>query len=324
MSLFPEFDAAADPPSQAARLGPGLRTLAADGVYFGTSSWKYEGWIGSIYSPTGYTTRGKFSKTKFEDTCLSEYAQTFPTVCGDFAFYQFPSEAYWARLFDATPEGFRFGFKVPEDITVARWPTHARYGPRAGRDNDHFLDAESFGRFFARRLEPYRSRVATLVFEFGTFNKTTFPTADAFLARLGRFLGALPDGFRFAVEVRNPDYLNADYFALLKGHNVAHVLSAWTRMPELGDQAELPGVFTADFTVVRALLSKGRTYEHAVQTFEPYELVREPNQAARDGLVRIAGQARARGKPAFLFVNNRLEGHAPSTIEAVVARLLSP
>jgi hypothetical protein len=34
-------------------------------------------------------------------------------------------------------------------------------------------------------------------------------------------------------------------------------------------------------------------------------------------MVEIANQARARRKPAFLFVNNRLEGFAPGTIEAV-------
>jgi hypothetical protein len=34
-------------------------------VYFGTSSWKYEGWLGSIYTPERYLTRGKFSKKKW-------------------------------------------------------------------------------------------------------------------------------------------------------------------------------------------------------------------------------------------------------------------
>src|ERR1700734_2479599 len=113
MSLFSEPD---DIPPQAARLAPKLHALAAAGIYFGTSSWKYEGWLGSIYSEERYLTRGKFSKKRFEDTCLSEYAATFPTVCGDFAFYQFPTEQYWAKLFDATPDSFLFGFKVPEDI----------------------------------------------------------------------------------------------------------------------------------------------------------------------------------------------------------------
>lgn len=94
MSLFPSF--VNDPPPQAARLSPKLKALAERGIYFGTSSWKYEGWVGSIYSPEKYVTRGKFSKAKFEEACLAEYSRTFPTVCGDFAFYQFPSEEYWA------------------------------------------------------------------------------------------------------------------------------------------------------------------------------------------------------------------------------------
>jgi hypothetical protein len=84
MSLFPEPD---EPPPQAARLRPRLRALADRGIYFGTSSWKYEGWLGSIYKTDRYLTRGKHSRAKFEENCLAEYAEVFPTVCGDFAFY---------------------------------------------------------------------------------------------------------------------------------------------------------------------------------------------------------------------------------------------
>jgi uncharacterized protein YecE (DUF72 family) len=139
MSQLPGFNH--DRPPLAARLGPRLRALAAEGIYFGTSSWKYEGWLGSVYSEARYQTRNKHSKRKFEDTCLTEYAETFPTVCGDFAFYQFPTEDYWKRLFEAVPRDFVVGLKVPEDITVALWPKHARYGIRSGKENEHFLDA---------------------------------------------------------------------------------------------------------------------------------------------------------------------------------------
>jgi uncharacterized protein YecE (DUF72 family) len=312
-----------DRPPQATRLAPKLRALAEQGVYLGTSSWKYEGWLGTIYRPERYATRGKFSQKKFEAECLAEYAETFPVVCGDFAFYQFPTPDYWKRLFQGTPGSLLFGFKVPEDITVVRWPGHARYGTRAGKDNPHFLDAGLFRTLFAARLEPYIERVATLIFEFGTFAKSTFPDTAAFLARLDPFLDALPGGFRYAVEIRNPEYLGPDYFAVLSRHNVAHVLNAWTRMPELATQMEKPGVFSADVTVVRALLSHGRTYENAVQSLEPYQMVQEPNPPARDAMARIADQSRQRKKPAFLFVNNRLEGHAPTTIEAVADQLLS-
>jgi uncharacterized protein YecE (DUF72 family) len=103
---------------------------------------------------------------------------------------------------------------------------------------------------------------------------------------------------------------------------VAHVFNAWTRMPALADQAEMAGAFTVDFTVVRALLRAGRPYEQGVALFRPYETVREPDRPTRDALRQIAERSRQDGKPAYLFVNNRLEGHAPSTIEAVAEALL--
>ena len=309
---------------QAARLAPKLRALADRGVFFGTSSWKYDGWLGSIYSEDRYVTRGKVSKAKFEENCLTEYAQIFPTVCGDLTFYQFPSEQYWAKLFEATPEYFIFGFKVPEDITVETWPTHARYGKRAGLRNENFLNAEAFAQFFTNRLVRYGKQVGPLIFEFGTFNKKTFPTPTDFLAAFDPFLGALPRGFQYAVEIRNENYLTPRYFEALASHNVAHVFNAWTRMPELDQQAQIPEAFTADFTVVRALLRRGCAYDAAVQTFEPYDRLQEPNESARAGMRMITEKALESKKSAFVFVNNRLEGNAPSTIEAVVERINHP
>jgi hypothetical protein len=86
-------------------------------------------------------------------------------------------------------------------------------------------------------------------------------------------------------------------------------------------QVRLPGVLTADFTVARALLKRGRGYEDAVKSFEPYHLIQEPNEGAREGMAEVVTQARVKKKPAFLFVNNRLEGFAPGTIEGVVELL---
>ncbi len=202
------------------------------------------------------------------------------------------------------------------------WPGHARYGSRAGQVNASFLDAHHFHRGFSRRSEPYRDRVAILMFEFGTFAKTTFTTAE-FTRRLDAFLGVLPGGFRYAVEIRNSEYLKPDYFATLAGHNVAHIFNAWTRMPDIGAQARLPGAFTADFTVVRALLRHGRTYEQAVKAFEPYRATQEPDPATRDATPANRRAHATLGQSAFLFVNNRLEGNAPSTIEAVASTLIA-
>src|SRR5713226_2852760 len=101
------FDAD-DPPPLAARLAPVLCALAERGVYFGTSSWKYEGWLGTIYTPERYVTRNKFSRKKFEAECLREYAETFPAVGGDFSFYQIPTPEFWACLFGGTPATLGF------------------------------------------------------------------------------------------------------------------------------------------------------------------------------------------------------------------------
>jgi uncharacterized protein YecE (DUF72 family) len=273
--------------------------------------------VGSIYTAERYLTRGKFSQKKFEAECLAEYAQTFPTVCGDFAFYQFPTTGYWRQLFESAPS-LRFAFKVPEHITVPVWPDHSRYGQRAGKINDDFLNADLLARAFARELEPYRDRTDALIFEFGTFAKKTFADAGAFTARLDEFLGKLPGGFRYAVEIRNKEYLGPEYFGMLRSHNVSHVFNAWTRMPELGTQIAMPGAFTADFAVVRALLRHGLSYEFSVDSYQPYSEVKNPDPAARDALRQIVERARRTKEAALVFVNNRLEGNAPSTIEAVI------
>ena len=301
-----------------AGLAEKLRALAAQNIYIGGSSWKYEGWLGQIYSRERYLARGKFSKRLFEQECLREYAETFPTVCGDFAFYQFPSDDFWKNLFARTPAGFRFAFKAPEQVTCKVFPAHARYGGQAGKENEGFLDAHMLREMFLRPLLPYRQKTALVTFEFGAFGKRSFEELSAFLDRLDPFLEALPREFHYAVEIRNPEFLEKDYFACLRGHGVAHVYNAWSRMPELRYQIGIPDSATARFQVCRALLRRGRAYEEAVQKFAPYQEVQDPNPEARDSMRILIDRARENKQFLFLFVNNRLEGNAPLTILSIV------
>lgn len=78
-----------------------LRTLADRGVLIGTSSWRYEGWLGQIYTPERYYSRGRFSTAKFKEECIEEYAQIFPVVGADFTFYAAPTPEFWQKLFAA-------------------------------------------------------------------------------------------------------------------------------------------------------------------------------------------------------------------------------
>lgn len=314
--MLPLFDEA--PTFDRARFARRLEELRGQGVWIGTSSWKYEGWLDQIYTRERYQTRGRFSNKRFEQECLAEYAEVFPIVCGDFSFYQFPAEPYWAKLFASAPRQLQFALKVPEEITVRQFPQHARYGARAGFENESFLNFELLDQALLKLLDPYRDRVPLLIFEFGAFQKRTIQTGEEFAALLDPFLARLPEHFKYAIETRNPDFLGPEYFGCLRDHGVAHVFNSWTRMPEIGLQMELPDAYTAGFTVARALLRKGRAYEEAVSSFAPYKSTQDPNPETRTALRSLISRAREKRQPSFMFVNNRLEGNAPLTIEAVI------
>jgi len=311
--MLPLF--AEEPTFDRASLARKLNELSSQGIRIGTSSWKYEGWLDQIYTRDRYKTRGRFSNARFEQECLAEYAEVFPIVCGDFSFYQFPAESYWAKLFGSAPAQLQFALKVPEEITVRQFPIHARYGARAGFDNESFLNFELLDQALLKLLDPYRARVPLLIFEFGRFPKQL---VDEFVPLLDPFLARLPDHFHYAVEVRNPEVLGPEYFGCLRDNGVAHVFNAWTRMPEIGLQMEIPEAYTASFTVARALLRKGRAYEEAVSSFAPYTSTQDPNPETRTALRSLIKRAREKRQPSYLFVNNRLEGNAPLTIEAVI------
>lgn len=313
------FDEARERPRSL--LAERLKALSGQGVYLGASSWKYEGWLGSVYTRERYAVRGRFSRKKFESECLAEYAETFPAVCGDFTFYQFPTEETWRRLFATAPPGLQFAFKAPEDVTVATWPSHARYGARGGGENESFLDPDLLARAFLTPLEPYRERVAAIILEFGAFSRKKYASGAQFGRDLDGFLARLPAGWRYAVEVRNQEFFEPDYFDVLRSRSAAHVFNAWTRTPPLESQVLMEEAYTADFLVARALLRQGRAYAEAVKRFEPYREIQDPNPGARAALKTIIERARSKRQLAFVFVNNRLEGNAPGTIQAVVDSL---
>ncbi len=102
-------------------------TLAGQSVFIGTSSWKYPGWLGTLYDPARYEYRGKFAKTSFNRDCLAEYAEVFKTVCVDAAYYTFPSQQYLERMVKQTPDDFLFGLKVTDAITIKKFPKLDRF-----------------------------------------------------------------------------------------------------------------------------------------------------------------------------------------------------
>jgi uncharacterized protein YecE (DUF72 family) len=294
-----------------------LQLLAAENIFIGTSSWKYEGWLGQLYTSARYEYRGKVAKTRFEAGCLEEYAETFPTVCVDAGYYRFPDERYIGKLIGQVPPRFKLSFKATDEVTIKNFPNQPRHGDRAGKSNENFLNAQLFTDAFLAPMEAYRENIGVLMFEFSRFHSKDFERGRDFLEALDRFLGQLPkSGWQYGVEIRNPAFLQPEYFAMLASHSVTHVFNAWTQMPEIHEQMAIDGSFTTDFFAARFLLRRGRAYQTAVDSFSPYREIQDPNP---DGRIAMRELTRKRTRrPSYIFVNNRFEGNALDTIAAVL------
>ena len=300
-----------------------LAKLAESQVYLGTSSWKYPGWLGQLYEEQRYLYRGKVAKTRFEKHCLSEYAEVFKTVCVDAGYYQFPNPKTIESLAAQVPDDFRFSFKVTEDITIRQFTRLPRYGSRAGQLNENFLNANLFKNAFLRPLRAIQEKVGVLIFEFSHFYRKDFERGRDFTTALDAFLAQLPGDWQYGVEIRNESFLHKDYFATLAKHGVAHIYNQWQRMPPVSAQLQMEGSFTTDFTGARFLLTPGRKYQEAVDSFSPYDQVQQIDADARQAASDLAKRAieQAGKRPSVLYVNNRLEGNSLGTIMAILAHL---
>ena len=64
------------------------------------------------------------------------------------------------------------------------------------------------------------------------------------------------------------------------------------------------------------------TYEKAVETFKPYDKIKSPIPEMRADVKKLAKRAIKRQVQAFIVVNNRSEGNAPQTINAIGSELV--
>ena len=288
-------------------------------IRFGTSTWTYEGWQGQVYTKT-------YAKRAFARECLGEYCQyhyqgapLFRTVGNDSTFYQPPTTNQLRHYLNQIPEDFEMCSKVWEEITIPQFARQGRYGAKAGQLNPRFLDATLFNDLV---LTPYREanfhpHTGPFLFEFQRHGMST----EEFCARLDTFFGQLPTDFRYAVEIRNAGLLGAEYRKTLETHGVAHVYNHWSDMPPLAAQHQRMERFTAPFTVLRLLTPLKMSYETAKKRAEPYDKMVEELPEMRRETVDLVKHAVAENRRAYVIVNNRSEGNAPLTIQALMKAL---
>jgi uncharacterized protein YecE (DUF72 family) len=255
-----------------------------DELRIGTSAFTAAGWETTFY-PTGM---------KPADY-LSYYATKFNTVEVDSTFYRTPSAATvngWERK---TPEGFTLAAKVPQIIT------HEKILQNCDEDLKQFLET----------MDLMGDKLGPLLCQFGYFNKSAFASGKEFLSRLEPFLKKLPTGYRFAVEIRNKQWLTAEFFDLLREHKVAYALIDQAWMPRPSEIFEKFDPITADFTYIR-LLGDRKGIEKQTQLWDKVVVDRSKELM---GWVNVCQRTVRRGVSTYVYINNHDSGFAPATVE---------
>jgi len=210
--------------------------------------------------------------------------------------------------------------KATERVTVFQYPNLKRYGKEAGKRNESFLNPDIFIDYFLGPLEPFKKRLGPIMLEFSQFYPGSLASGSEFTERLAKFFEGVQTipGFQFSVEMRNRNWLKQPYFEMLAREKVSHVFNSWTRMPPIGEQLDAALDFKPPSYVARLLLEPGTKYEEAVEAFSPYDRVQKALPSMRQDTARLILRAIEQGVPAYVFVNNRSEGCAPKTIEAIL------
>jgi uncharacterized protein YecE (DUF72 family) len=316
------FDTAAPaPPDPAAaqleRVHAEARAIAdrlPAGVAFGTSSWAFPGWKGLVYG--GTRVQAALSREG-----LREYSRhpLLTTVGVDRSYYApIPVDdlrAYATQL----PPGFRCCLKAPAAVTALALGSPGQQTP-----NPDFLSVD---RLIDDLLNPcavaFASHTGPIILEFPPFPRQQRLEPAAFLDRLDAFAAALPREFSYAVELRDARLLTPGYRQLLARHGLAHTFNYWSAMPMPGAQSVVVPPEDPPFAVVRLLLRPGTWYEDQRDRFKPFNRLVEPDEAMRADVVAVTRRVLARGKPAFILVNNKAEGSSPLTVMELARRLAS-
>jgi uncharacterized protein YecE (DUF72 family) len=255
-------------------------------ILIGTSAFTAKGWVGSFY-PEGMQPRD----------FLSYYATQFDTVELDTTFYRTPAVSIVEGWNLKTPPGFIFAAKIPQVIT------HEKV----------LVDCEDDLKHFLKTMDLLGDKLGPLLFQFGYFNESAFKSGSEFLARLEPFLEKLPKGYKYAVEIRNKNWMDARYADLLREHGVAMALIDQSWVPRPWEMKDKFDMITADFTYVRWLGDR-KAIEAETKTWDKTIVDRKSDL---ENWVDVLKQMVNTKKilKMFAFANNHYAGFGPGTVK---------
>lgn len=279
-------------------------------LHFGTSSWTFPGWAGIVYHDV-------YAASALARYGLHAYAKhpLLSMVSLDSTFYRPAPVEQLARYAAQVPDHFRFLVKAYSGLTTAPESTRG-----SGTGESVFLDPDFATRAVIRPLvEGLGSKLAVVLFQFSPLGAVHTRAPGSFARRLEAFLGALPVGPQYAVELRDAQILGSQYERALEATGAVHCRSVHSRMPPVDEQVTDSGKGPL---IIRWMLRPGDDYESAGARYAPFHRLVQPDELSRS---RIAGMVRPWLVPGLsgalsaerdmhIVAANNAEGSAPATL----------
>ena len=271
----------------------------------GTCGWKYDSWRGLVYSNNP------------DINYLKEYSECYDAVEVQQWYFSLhgnnkvvlPKPEMVTAYKNSVHKDFKFSIKIPNSITL----THLNHSENEEEliPNGHFLSNDLLEEFLST-LKPLRNNLGALIFQFEYFSKQKMKSQIEFHGLLREFIAKIPVGFRFAIETRNPAYLNEDYFSFLRDSKIAHVFLQGYDMPDIFDLHKRYKDYVKDYAVIRLQGEDKKGIE--TRSGGEWNKIIEPKDEELLRLVEMIGELLERNIDVYLSVNNHYEGSAPLTI----------
>jgi uncharacterized protein YecE (DUF72 family) len=279
-------------------------------VHLGTCSWKYDSWRGLIYPEKG--------KINF----LQEYARHYSTVEIDQWFWslftpekvKLPETKVVEEYLNSVPSSFKFTVKVPNSITLTHFYQHGKTKGEQLRANPYFLSIDLFDEFLGR-IEPLRKQIGVLMFQFEYLNKKKMTSQKEFFNQLSSFIEKSSKNYPYAIEIRNPNYLNQDYFEHLNQLRLFFVFVHGYYMPSIITVYNKFSTYIKEKTVIRLMGRDRKKIEK--QSKNQWDQIVDSKDDELEDIIQIIKDLELRQVEVYLNINNHYEGSAPLTINKI-------
>lgn len=278
-------------------------------IRFGTCSWKYESWKGIIYP----------EKVTFN--YLKEYSNHFSTVEIDQWFWSLfapskvvlPNEKIVNEYKNSVPKDFLFTIKIPNAITLTHF--YRKFKSEELVKNPHFLSVDLFNQFLDS-IKPLQDQIGCLIFQFEYLNKEKMNSQSQFQNQFYDFVSkVLSTSIPIGIEIRNPNYLNKNYFEFLEQLKIIPVMLEGYHMPSVIESIQKHLNHLSGSIVFRLHGPERREIEKISD--ENWNQIYIDRVSELENLAEFFKDLLNRKLDLFVNVNNHFEGSAPMTISRI-------